>query len=296
MDIRQLRYFIAIAEEGTITKAADKLHMAQPPLSRQLKLMEEELGIMLFERNKKKKVTLTLQGELFLEKAKQILFSLEEGIKEVKQFGDQISGTLAIGSTVYCAPLMVTALTNFRKQYPDLRFNIWEGNSTRLAELLENRKIDIAISAGPFSKTNIEIQKLSEDPCVLVVPTNFHFEEDLIDVSVIATLPLILLRPSFGGGLYDQIINEFLRRNIEPNILCVCHDSAMLLNLVSTGFGATVIPSSIASFLWQKPSGQYKIYKIKENPWISEPALIWRSNGFLSAAAKEFIHLIETND
>lgn len=68
MDIRQLRYFIAIAEQGTISKVAEFLHMAQPPLSRQLKMMEDELGVVLFERNKKKKVTLTAQGELFLKK------------------------------------------------------------------------------------------------------------------------------------------------------------------------------------------------------------------------------------
>src|SRR6478609_5313697 len=129
MDIRQLRYFVAIAEEGTITKAAQALHMAQPPLSRQLKIMEEELGVLLFERNKKKKVTLTTQGKLFLKKAKQVIHSLEEAIIEVKEFGEEVSGTLAIGSTIYDAPLLLSALQDFRKKYPQVNFSVWEGNS-----------------------------------------------------------------------------------------------------------------------------------------------------------------------
>lgn len=288
MDIRQLRYFIAIAEEGSITKAAQHLLMAQPPLSRQLKMMEEELGIVLFERNKKKKVTLTVQGELFLKKAKEIINSLNEAITEVKQFGEEVSGTLSIGSTIYCAPLMLSSIRKFREKYPQIRFNIWEGSSDRLMELLSERQIDIAFSAGPFPNENIEIKPLSPDPCVLVTPEDFHFSEKQIDIQTIADLPLLLLYPSQGSGLYDQIINEFKRKGLNPNILCECHDSAMLLNLVTTGFGVTILPTSI---LWEKFVGHYKSIEIKNNPWISERAIIWRSNSYLPAAVKEFIQL-----
>ncbi len=289
MDIRQLRYFVAIAEEGTITNAAKHLHMAQPPLSRQLKMMEEELGITLFERNKKKKVTLTPQGELFLKKAKEVLFNLEEAMIEVKQFGEKISGTLSIGSTIYCAPLMLSTLTEFRHKFPQIRFNIWEGSSTRLMELLADRQIDIAISGGPFPKDRIEMKKLAVDPCVLVMPINYPFAEEQIDVAAIADLPLLLLHPSQGSeGLYDQILKEFKQQDLEPNILCKCHDSAMLLNLVSTGFGVTILPESI---LWNKFIGNFKRIEIKNNPWVLERALIWRSNGYLPPSVKEFLQL-----
>ncbi len=131
--------------------------MAQPPLSRQLKMMEDELGVTLFERNKKKKVVLTVQGKLFLNKAKQVIYNLDEAILEVQEYGKEISGTLAIGATIYSAPLMLSTLKSFRKKYPNVKFSVWEGNSTHLMELLENHTIDIAIAAGStFTRSRID--------------------------------------------------------------------------------------------------------------------------------------------
>jgi DNA-binding transcriptional LysR family regulator len=290
MDIRQLRYFVAIAEEGTITKAAQALHMAQPPLSRQLKVMEEELGVMLFERNKKKKVTLTSEGKFFLTKAKQVLHTLEEAILEVQEFGDEISGTLSIGSTIYDAPLFLSTLKEFRKIYPQVNFSIWEGNSTRLVELLENHQIDIAIAGISFAKEHFEKIELAKDPCVFIVPKDFELEIESIDIQTISTFPLILLGPSEGNTLYDQIINVFQRLDLVPSILCECHDSAMLLNLVSMGFGATILPSSLAK---AQLKGDFTIIPIKSNPWVTQPALIWRANSYLTVAAKEFLRFFQ---
>lgn len=162
MDIRQLRYLIAIAEEGSITKAAQALHMAQPPLSKQLQLMEEELGVTLFERNKKRKVTLTPQGELFLKKAKNVVQTMEEAVVEVKEYGEEVSGTLSIGLTIYDAALMMSILKQFRNEYPQVRFSIWEGNATFLIDCLDNRQIDIAIAYGHLQRNNIKQDTLIE--------------------------------------------------------------------------------------------------------------------------------------
>jgi len=286
MDIKQLRYFIAIAEQGTISKAAEHLHMAQPPLSRQLKMMEDELGVVLFDRNKKKKVTLTAQGELFLKKAKKLLHGMEEAILEVKEFSEEISGTLSVGSTIYCAPILLSNLKEFRRKYSHIKFNIWEGDSTHLMNLLKNRQIDIAITGGPLSQKDIEMKKLEVDPCVLVVPNDYKINEEIISIHKISEIPLLLLRPTEGAGLFDQIINAFQELNLTPNILCECHDSAMLLNLVEMGFGATILPLSMVN---QKLTKEFKILSIQDNPWISEPALVWRANSYLSASTREFL-------
>lgn len=288
MDIRQLRYFVAIAEQGTISKAAQHLHMAQPPLSRQLKLMEEEMGVTLFERNKKKKVTLTPQGELFLKKAKAILIGMDETILEIKEFSGEINGTLSVGSTIYCAPVLLSALNKFRNQYSHIKFSIWEGSSTHLMELLSNRQIDIAITGGPFSTRDIELKKLEIDNCVLVVPKNYKVGEKNISIKKISEIPLVLLKPSEGNGLYDQIMSVFNRLDLTPNILCECHDSAMLLNLVEMGFGATILPQSMIS---KGLSEEFNIISIEDNPWISEPTLVWRSNSYLSSSTREFLKL-----
>lgn len=286
MDIRQLRYFIAIAEQGTISKAAEHLHMAQPPLSRQLKMMEDELGVVLFDRNKKKKVSLTPQGELFLNKAKNILHGMEEAMLEVKEFSGEISGTLSVGSTIYCAPVLLSTLNQFRQEYSHIKFNIWEGNSTQLMHLLKNHQIDIAITGGPLSQKDIEFKKLEVDPCVLVVPNDYTLNKRMISIQEISEIPLLLLRPTEGAGLFDQIINAFHRLSLTPNILCECHDSAMLLNLVEMGFGATILPLSMVNKTLIK---EFKILTIQDNPWISEPTLVWRANSYLSASTREFL-------
>lgn len=106
MELRHLHYFIAIAKAGSITKAAENLHIAQPPLSRQLKNLEDELGISLFERNKKKKVKLTLQGEFFLKKAEHIINTVNDTVAEVKEFNEIVNYNLAVGTTIYSAQTM----------------------------------------------------------------------------------------------------------------------------------------------------------------------------------------------
>ncbi|MBR0604067.1 LysR family transcriptional regulator [Bacillus safensis] len=290
MDIRQLRYFIAIAEQGTISKAAESLHMAQPPLSRQLKMMEDELGVVLFERNKKKKVTLTAQGELFLKKAREIVYSMEDAIHQIKEFSEEISGTLSIGSTIYCAPILLSALTEFRKKHSHVKFNIWEGNSAHLMTLLNNRQIDVAITGGPFPKKDMKVKSLYTDPCVLVVPKEYKIDEKEISIQTLAEIPLLLLRPTEGVGLFDQIVDTFQQLELTPNILCECHDSAMLFSLVRKGFGATILPLSMVNHPLTK---EFKKISIQDHPWISDPSLVWRSNSYLSASTKEFLKFFE---
>lgn len=103
MDIRQLKYFVTIAREGKITTADGGSILHSKPLSRQLKQMEEELGVVLFDRNKKKNLTLTYEGEVFLKRAKEILHKLEDSILEVREPREEVNGTLAVGSTIYCS-------------------------------------------------------------------------------------------------------------------------------------------------------------------------------------------------
>ncbi|ASB91088.1 HTH-type transcriptional regulator BsdA [Bacillus sonorensis] len=174
MDIRQLKYFVTIAEEGKITAAAKQLHIAQPPLSRQLKQLEEELGVVLFDRNKKKNLTLTYEGEVFYKRAKDILHKLRDSILEVQELREEVAGTLAVGSTIYCAALLLSKVSQIREKHPNLMFNIWEGEPSRLHKLLENRQIDAAITTTPFYSKNIESKSLPDIPCKLVLPGINH--------------------------------------------------------------------------------------------------------------------------
>ncbi|MFB6802374.1 LysR family transcriptional regulator [Peribacillus butanolivorans] len=288
MDIRQLKYFVTIAEEGKITTAAKKLNIAQPPLSRQLKQMEEELGVILFDRDNKS-LNLTLEGERLLLRAKELLNKLDETMVEVQELRKDTSGILSVGSNLYCASLILSKVVDIREKNPGLTFKVWEGETIHLIKMLSKRQIEIAITNSPITEKSISQMTLESDPYVLVLPEKWTWSgseqcwlEEIID------LPLILLRPNYGLGAYGQIVNEFQRLDLEPNILCECQDLIMLLGLVSSGFGATILPLSLLSL---HSLGGLRVIQLKDQTLISEPKVIWRKNSYLSKAAKEFLKL-----
>ncbi|MGD6959731.1 LysR family transcriptional regulator [Rossellomorea aquimaris] len=288
MDIRQLKYFVTIAEEGKITTAAKKLNIAQPPLSRQLKQMEEELGVVLFDRDNKS-LNLTLEGERLLLRAKELLNKLDETMVEVQELRKGASGVLSVGSNLYCASLILSKVIDIREKNPGLTFKVWEGETIHLIKMLSKRQIEIAITNSPITEKSISQMTLESDPYVLVLPEKWTWTgSEQCRLEEIIDLPLILLRPNYGLGAYGQIVNEFQRLDLEPNILCECQDLIMLLGLVSSGFGATILPLSLLSL---HSLGGLRVIQLKDQTLISEPKVIWRKNSYLSKAAKEFLKL-----
>ncbi|MBK5502593.1 LysR family transcriptional regulator [Peribacillus sp. TH14] len=288
MDIRQLKYFVTIAEEGKITTAAKKLNIAQPPLSRQLKQMEEELGVILFDRDNKS-LNLTLEGERLLLRAKELLNKLDETMVEVQELRKDTSGILSVGSNLYCASLILSKVVDIREKNPGLTFKVWEGETIHLIKMLSKRQIEIAITNSSITEKSISQMTLESDPYVLVLPEKWTWSgSEQCRLEEIIDLPLILLRPNYGLGAYGQIVNEFQRLDLEPNILCECQDLIMLLGLVSSGFGATILPLSLLSL---HSLGGLRVIQLKDQTLISEPKVIWRKNSYLSKAAKEFLKL-----
>lgn len=288
MDIRQLKYFVAIAEEGKITTAAKKLNIAQPPLSKQLKQMEDELGVVLFDRNNKS-LHLTLEGERLLLRAKELLNKLDETMVEVQELRKGASGILSVGSNLYCASLILSKVVDIREKNPGLTFKVWEGETIHLIKMLSKRQIEIAITNSPITEKSISQRNLESDPYVLVLPEKWTWSgSEQCRLEEIIDLPLILLRPNYGLGAYGQIVNEFQRLDLEPNILCECQDLIMLLGLVSSGFGATILPLSLLSL---HSLGGLRVIQLKDQTLISEPKVIWRKHSYLSKAAKEFLEL-----
>ncbi|WP_145133172.1 LysR family transcriptional regulator [Paenibacillus sp. Y412MC10] len=288
MDIRQLKYFVAIAEEGKITTAAKKLNIAQPPLSKQLKQMEDELGVVLFDRNNKS-LHLTLEGERLLLRAKELLNKLDETMVEVQELRKGASGILSVGSNLYCASLILSKVVDIREKNPGLTFKVWEGETIHLIKMLSKRQIEIAITNSPITEKSISQRNLESDPYVLVLPEKWTWSgSEQCRLEEIIDLPLILLRPNYGLGAYGQIVNEFQRLDLEPNILCECQELIMLLGLVSSGFGATILPLSLLSL---HSLGGLRVIQLKDQTLISEPKVIWRKHSYLSKAAKEFLEL-----
>lgn len=284
MDIKQLRYFSTVVEEGQITRAAKKLHMAQPPLSQQLKLLEEELGLLLFERNGRH-LEVTEEGKILYKRAKEIINKMEETIKEVKDAGEGLRGTLSIGSVKSCFSYIPGRLLSFRKKYPMVTFRLIEGDSYRLAHYIRSRDIELAIIRLPLDITDFDSLPLPIDPFVVVMPEKWS-DHTSIQMKELADIPLMLLQQFKGIGLYEIVVDKCRKYGFEPKVICECPDASMLLSLVKSGIGATLLPKSAFPAL---DTTGIKILNINDETFISESAVIWPKNRYLSRKAIRFI-------
>jgi len=285
LDIRQLRYFIAIAEEGQITAAAKRLNMAQPPLSQQLKQMEEELGTPLVERSGKR-IELTEAGHSLYKQAVNIVHQMEEAIAEVKETGEGIRGTLSIGVSALSAYRLPEQIQQFQQKYPLITYKVWKGDTQLLTQWLERRVIEVAVVRLPHSLPNCTTIPMEEEPFVLIVPTaSTYATANQIHMSEIAKLPLIM--PSTPGlGIYDLLIKEFERLGAAPHVICECPDISLTVNLVAAQVGCSIVPRSA----WETHrSEQIRGIEITGTSIQSAAAVVWQSGRHLSKAAKRFI-------
>ena len=174
MDIRQLIYFATIVEEGSISAAAKKLHLSQPPLSYQLKLLEEELHLQLLQRGARG-VQLTEAGKVLYKRAQGILELTERTQKELQAMAGGFAGTLHIGTVSSSgASLLDWRIPAFHEQYPQIGFAIHEGNTFELMEMLESGLIELAVVRTPFHDEQVDCRYLQQEPMIAAgIPSLF---------------------------------------------------------------------------------------------------------------------------
>lgn len=287
MDIKQLRYFVAIAEEKQITKAAKRLHMAQPPLSQQLKKMEEELGVLLFNR-KGNKLELTQAGTSLYQKSIDIIRVFEEMITETKEMVEGLSGNLRIGVNTFSDYQLAGYLNEFHKRYPNVYYTVYQGNSVELTKMIKEGLLDIGYVIFPIESHEVNILPIKTEPFVYL--TNEQLQEPKQDVSLkeISKKPLIL--PSNEGlGIYKMIVSEFSRLHIKPVVKSECSDIKLLLELVKQGFGVTVVPESVVKTY---DTHQLYSYQLEERDLTSTVGVIWSKERYLTKTVENFLHMI----
>ncbi len=291
MDIRQLKYFTTIAQEGQITRAAKLLNMEQPPLSRQLKQMEDELGVKLFERNRMR-LKLTDAGKLLQEKSELLLLQFDEALNAVREVDEGVRGVLSIGSVVSCISLLPKQIEQFRHRYPEVTFKISEGDHTFLGEQLEKRTLELIIARLPFEAQTypqqFSILPLPSDPFVVVIPSSWepYRNDKSISMKSIVNFPLLTLKTDRTKRMHNQVVNECRRHGFEPNIICECSSVAIIMSLIAVGIGATVFPKSVISSF---PSTVVRMLDIEDADFQSEVGIIWLKDRYLSKSAQHFI-------
>lgn len=289
MDIRQLEYFYTIAKEGQITRAAKKLHIAQPPLSKSLKNLEREFGVPLFDRNGRR-MELTDAGSTLYGKCEKFFEFFEETMMEVQDTGAGFKGTLKIGCVKSAFSHIPEKIKRFGENYPNISFELREGDSSSLANDLKNRILDFAVIRMPLDLDEFDHYLLPTENYVAVLPENWLIEEnsESVEMELLSELPLLLLRRTSGHGQYELILDQLKKYKSSPQIVSVCPDVDMILELVSEGVGATIVPELASS---KNNIGKVKVMKIKENILQSGSAVIWLKDRYLSKSAQKFIEL-----
>ena len=285
MDIRQLRYFVAVIEEGTITAAARKLNISQPPLSTQMHLLEEELDVCLFERGARQ-IKLTDAGSMLYQYALEILELEDAAREELRNLRTGKKGILRIGLISSCdSEGLYRGLYCFRKEFPKIQFKIYEGNTYELLDYMEKGKIELAFVRTPFPQHDLEQVFLQTDRMAAVGQSHFFRQETGCELSVkdLAEVPLILYRR------WEKMIrNCFEEQSLEPDILCINDDARTSLQWAAAGMGVALVPYSIRRLF---PELVSKI--IREDKLTSTLVLVKRRDVTLSGSAAALFRVFQ---
>lgn len=245
MDLRHLRYLVAIADQGSFTRAAEALRMAQPPLSQQIARLESDLGVRLFKRSRAGAIP-TEAGAQLIERARTIL-ALSEEFRAFAQglaTGNEGSLRLGMAGSLTLLPLIPRAIHAFRQARPGVRVTLEESNTPVLCRALQNGQLDIAIVRPPVPDPNVIVRPLMDEPSMIVLPFSHPLSgQDGIHLRDIAEDQLILFERHLGPGYYDTIIAACLIEGFSPLLGQAAPQIAATVPMVATGMGVAIVPA-----------------------------------------------------
>lgn len=287
MDIRTMKYFQAVADEGSISNASRQLNIAQPALSRQMKILESDLGVQLFERGSRR-IKLTEAGQLLRERTEQILNLVEGTVKEVTEFNSGAAGTISIGTVTTSGAILLPELVNqFRRLYPNVTLQVWEGDVYRVLELLDKGIIEIGIIRAPFDSDVYNSIIMPDEPLVIAMKKDFATGEDehTVRLKELANQPLIV--PIRWKLLFTSWCAA---AGFKPNIVCLCNGIIMNILWAKKGIGMALVPKSTEGLITDSTI----TYKTIVEPSLStQTAIVWSKTRRLSAGSIHFLDLLK---
>lgn len=289
IELRHLRYFMAVAEELHFGRAAERLHMAQPPLSQQIRQLENELGFLLFHRTKRS-VQLTEAGQAFFGECHKLFQQLDQAIETGRRVSRGEQGQLVIGFISSAAYNVLPAiLRSFRSQVPQVRLELHEmGTKDQLNDLREG-KIDVGFLRPPIEDPLLSCITIMREPMVVALPeTHPLTEQPYIVLSSLANEAFILFPRVQSPRVYDQIISLCQQAGFSPNVVQEAMQMQTIVSLVAGEIGVAIVPVSL-----QNLQRTGVVYKPLEEPIpYAEVAVAWRK-GDLSAIAERFLDIVE---
>lgn len=292
MDLRHLRYFLAVADEMHFGRAAARLGISQPPLSQQIRALEEELGVRLFDRTSRR-VRLTRAGESFLPQARQTLEQAERAVQAARRAQLGEIGHLVLGMTasVPFVPKVSSALYRFRETHPGVELTLQEMARDEQLAAVEKGLIDTAIVRGfecPALAPDLTATCLIEERMVLAVRENHPLatREASPTIADLRGEPLVLYAAAAGAGFNEHLFNLCRMAGFQPQVVHEASGLATLLGLVSAGFGSTILAESLARLHVDD-----LVYRLLLDPIITRLWLIHK--GSPSPCAQSFLAIMQ---
>jgi DNA-binding transcriptional LysR family regulator len=248
MELRHLRYFIAVAEELHFTRAAERLHIGQPPLSHAIQALEADLGAQLFERTKRM-VRLTEAGRLFLADARRILALSEQAAENARRAERGEAGELRIGFTFSTplTPLFATVINRYRQRYPAVTLTLHEMATLRQTEALAQRTLDLGFVRPPEGSLpdGLSLNALRKDALMVVLPEASPLcKKKAVAMRELADIPFVMYPQGAGTGIYPQILRLCRAAGFAPRIGQQAGEASTIIGLVAAGCGVSVLPGS----------------------------------------------------
>ena len=246
VEFRLLRSFVALAEELHFGRAARRLHISQPPLSRQIAQLEAELGVSLFERTKRR-VELTAAGRVLYERSRANLASIEHSLKEAVSVSRGEAGRLTmglVGSAAYA--ILPQILSAFRANHPSVEFKFHAMTTTQQINALLGKRIDIGLVRTPLRNDGIDVHDLTEESLMVALHASHPLAaQPVISMAMLAGEPLLISPREDAVGYYDEVISLCNAAGFTPRIACEAQPFSTLIGLVAAGLGLAIIPDAL---------------------------------------------------
>ena len=287
MELKELSNFLKIAEYENITKASQELHIAQPHLTRQLQNLEQELGVSLFIREKKR-LHITDEGLFLKQQAEQLLGLAQKTKEQIAEMESGISGTLYIGSIETVGTIYLPQwISGFKNCYPKIRYNLWSGNSTDVIERLERGLIDLALVRAPFDQDKFESFPVLDENWIILMNKKHPLAGNASPCVTLEELAKEeLLVPT---QRIREVSDWFKNKGLQSNIICGFSPLMNAIVMAENNLGIAILPESCKEMIF---TDDIISKELSEN-MLSTVSFIWKKQYELPGAAKRFLDFVK---
>jgi DNA-binding transcriptional LysR family regulator len=287
VELRQLRYFVAVAETLNFGRAAARLHMSQPPLSRQIKAFETELGTALFVRTSRG-VRLSAAGNALLADARRLLREADAIAAGAHALGRGEIGSVRLGFISTASyNVLPRVLPDFHRRRPGVRLHLQEATSDAQTAMLREGELDVALLVPPVSDADCAYRALLREPLVAALPAQRRWARR-VPLATLADEPFVLFPRKAGAGLYDLIVGFCRETGFTPRIEQEAIQMPTIVSLVAAGMGVSLVPASLRQM--RRTGVVYR--PLHEESPLMELGLAWRSREVEPAVAAFVDHVI----